>query len=108
MKRNCLGPLCSLSRDTFSPLALPEYPPLLPAHGAALLSPSPGVVRHDARVPVESHHSDRERRPRGESRAEKTGNPAGRERDEGEMRRLPTLVPQRVIERVCVSRCVFL
>lgn len=51
---------------------------------------------------MESHHSDRERRPRGKSRAEKTGNPAGGEGDEGEMRRLP----QRVIKRACKLVCV--
>lgn len=61
-----------------------EHPPVLPAHGASILPPGPGVVWHDAWVPLESHYPDRERWPRGPSGTEEAGDAAGGEGDEGE------------------------
>jgi hypothetical protein len=61
------------------------------------------VVRHDARVPMEPHHPDRQRRPRGAGRAEKTGDPTGGEGNKGETL---GLAGPPVCVCVCVCVCV--
>lgn len=83
-----------------------EHPLVILAHGASVLPPGPGVVWHDARVPLESHHPDRERWPRGPCGAEEAGDAPGGERDEGERSSATRgSFLQRVHRMFCVCVC---
>lgn len=82
-----------------------EHPSVILAHGASLLPPGPGVVWHDARVPLESHHPDRERWPRGPRGSEETGDAPGGEGDEGERPSAARSLPPRAHRLFCVCVC---
>lgn len=81
----------------------PEHPLVILAHRASILPPGSGVVWHDAGVPLESHHPDRERWPRGPRSAEEAGDTPGGERDEGER---PSASRGRFLQRVHILFCV--
>lgn len=66
-----------------------EHPPVLPADSPPLLAPGPRLVRPDARVQLEPHHPDCERRPRGAGCSKEARDPPGGARDKGETLGLP-------------------
>lgn len=61
-----------------------EYPPVLSADSPSLLPPGTRVVRPDARVQLEPHHPDSERRPRGAGCSKEAGDSPRGERNKGE------------------------
>lgn len=61
------------------------------------------MVRPDARVQLEPHHPDSERRPRGAGRSKEARDPPGGEGDKGEvLRRLSVRVACACAARACV------
>ena len=66
-----------------------EYPPVLFADSPPIFPPGARVVRPDARVQLEPHHLDSERRPRGAGCSKEARDPPGGERNKGETLRLP-------------------
>lgn len=86
----------------FSYTLLPEHPSLIPPHSATLFPSGTCVVWHDAGVPLESHHSNRQRRPWRQSGTEKTRNSSGGERDQGKLFPVPGFPVC-----ACMQACVY-